>query len=132
MGHDPGVLFFGTDATKDALGGVMFALPDNWGWDYQNGTSEVTGTAVGSVPNLDLTQWARCELLVNSNTGLARAACAQPVTAKAVELITFQQAPTPNVPSYFGILCHTAGEVDEYKDITIEVNPTVNDLITTK
>ena len=35
MDHDPGVIFFGTDATKDALGGLMFALPDNWGWDYR-------------------------------------------------------------------------------------------------
>ena len=129
--HDPGVIFFGTDPTKDALGGVMFALPDNWGWDYRNGSS-ATGTAVGKVPNVNLTQWARCELLVDSATGTARAACAQPVGTKATEVIRFQDAKIPNVPSYFAILCHTGGEVDEYKDITVEINPTVNDLITTK
>jgi hypothetical protein len=130
--HDPGVLFFGPDPTKDALWGVMFALPDNWGWDYRNGVSNGTGKGVGVVPNVDLTQWARCELLVNSATGTAKAACAQPVGTKAVEVLTFTEAKNPNVPSYFGILCHTAGEVDEYKDITLEVNPAVNDLITTK
>jgi hypothetical protein len=130
--HDPGVLFFGPDPTKDALWGVMFALPDNWGWDYRNGVSTGTGTAVGAVPNVDLTQWARCELLVNSAAGTAKAACAQPVGTKAVEVLTFTDAKNPNVPSYFGILCHTAGEVDEYKDITLEVNPAVNALITTQ
>jgi hypothetical protein len=132
VGHDPGVLFFGTDPTKDALGGVMFALPDNWGWDYRGGGSKATGTGVGSVPNVNLTEWARCELLVNSATGTARAACAQPVGTKATEVLRFQDSTIPNVPSYFAIQCHTAGQLDEYKDITIEVNPTVNDLITTK
>jgi hypothetical protein len=131
-GHDPGVLFFGTHPTEDALWGVMFALPDNWGWDYRNGVSQAAATGVGKVPNLDLTQWTRCELLVNSATGLARAACAQPVGTKAIEVLKFQDSKTPNVPSYFGILCHTAGEDDEYKDITLEANPAVNDLITTK
>jgi hypothetical protein len=130
--HSPGVLFFGTDPTKDALWGVQFALPESWGWDYRGGGSKGTGTAVGSVANLNLSNWSRCELLVNSATGLARAACAQPVTAKAVEVLKFQDAAIPNVPSYFAIQCHTAGQLDEYKDITIEVNPAVNDLITTK
>jgi hypothetical protein len=132
--HDPGVIFFGASGTADALGGVMFALPDSWGWDYRNGASNGTGTPVGSL-NLapaDMAQWSTCELLVNSNTGLARAACAHPVGTKAVELITFQASTPPKVPGYFGILCHTGGEVDEYKDITVEENPAVNDLITTK
>ena len=72
---------------------------------------------------------------MNSATGTAQAACAQPVGTKAVPVMTFTAAMPngiPNVPSYFGILCHTAGEVDEYKDITLEVNPAVNALITTK
>jgi hypothetical protein len=131
-GHDPGVLFFGTDPTKDALEGVMFALPHHWGWDYRGGGSKGTGTPAPGAPTLDKTQWARCELLVNSATGTAKAACAQPVGAKAVPLISFTDATIPNVPSYFGILCHTGGELDDYKDITLEPNPAVNDLITTK
>jgi hypothetical protein len=136
VGHDPGVLFFGTDPTKDALSGLMFALPDSWGWDYLGGgSSNLTVTPAPNPPKIDLTQWARCELLVNSATGTAQAACAQPVGTKAVPVMSFSAAKAklniPNVPSYFGILCHTAGEVDEYKDITLEVNPAVNALITT-
>ncbi len=136
-GHDQGVIFFGSDGAADALKGVMFALPDSWGWDYRNG-SVGAGNHVADLPNVNVAAWARCELLVNANTGLARAACAQPVTAKAVELITFQANPPPKAPGYFGMLCHNGKDSnggiqeDEYKDITIEVNPAVDDLITTK
>jgi len=136
VGHDPGVIFFGTEPTKDVLSGLMFALPDSWGWSYLGGgSSNLKVTPAPNPPKIDLTQWARCELLVNSATGTAKAACAQPVGTKAVPVMTFSAATDklniPNVPSYFGILCHTAGEVDEYKDITLEVNPAVNALITT-
>ncbi len=135
--HDPGVLFFAPDPTQDALWGLMFALPDSWGWNYLDGVSKnLDVTVAPKPPKIDLTQWARCELLVNSATGTAQAACAQPVGTKAVPVMSFSAATAkldiPNAPSYFGILCHTAGEVDEYKDITLEVNPAVNDLITTK
>jgi Domain of Unknown Function (DUF1080) len=130
--HSSGVLFFGTDATKDALWGIQFALPQSWGWDYRGGGSKGTGTSVGKVPNLDMKAWARVELLVNSATGTARAAVAQPVGTRATEVLRFQDSNIPNVPSYFAIQCHTGGQLDEYKDIIIEANPTMNDLITTK
>jgi hypothetical protein len=140
VNHDPGVLFFGTDTTADALEAVMVALPDNWGWDYRGGGSKnlmtggstvVTFFGSGETP-AELTQWSTCELLVNSATGTAKAACAQPVGTKAAEVVAFQDPTTPNVPSYFAILCHTGGEDDEYKDITMEVNPAVDALITTQ
>ena len=135
--HDPGVLFFAPDPTQDALWGLMFALPDSWGWNYLGGVSKnLQVTVAPKPPKIDLTQWARCELLVNTAAGTAQAACAQPVGTKAVPVMSFSAATAkldiPNAPSYFGILCHTAGEVDEYKDITLEVNPAVNELITTK
>jgi len=140
VGHDPGVLFFGTDTTADALEAVMIALPDNWGWDYRGGGSKnlmtMNSTVVtffgSSVSPSELTEWATCELLVNSATGTAKAACARPVGTMAVEVASFKDPTIPNVPSYFAILCHTGGEDDEYKDITIEVNPAVDDLITTQ
>jgi len=139
VGHDPGVLVFGTDVTADALEAVMFALPDNWGWDYRGGGSKnlMTGNSTvvtfpgPQVSPSELTEWATCEVLVNSATGTAKAACG-PVGTKAVEVVSFQDPTIPNVPSYFAILCHTGGEDDEYKDITLEVNPAVDALITTQ
>ena len=133
--HYPCVLFFGTSTTADAMAAVQFQLPGDWGWDYRPGKNN-SGSAyikgVAKVPNLNLKTWARCELLVNAATGTARAAVAQPVGTKAIEVVDFHDAAIPNVPSYFAIQCHTKGDIDEYKDITIEVNPKVNDLITTK
>jgi len=139
VGHDPGVLVFGTDVTADALEAVMFALPDNWGWDYRGGGSKnlMTGNSTvvtfpgPQVSPSELTEWATCEVLVNSATGTAKAACG-PVGTKAVEVVSFQDPTIPNVPSYFAILCHTGGEDDEYKDITLEANPAVDALITTQ
>jgi Domain of Unknown Function (DUF1080) len=130
--HSPGILFFGTEPTKNGMWAVQFALPQNWGWDYRGGANAKIGTSLGSVPNQKINDWESVEVLVDTATGTARAAVAQPVGTKAIEVVKFQDASTPQVPSYFAILCHTGGQLDEYKDITIEANPTVNDLITTK
>jgi hypothetical protein len=70
-------------------------------------------------------------VLVNADAGTARMAVAQPVGAKAVEVLDFK-VPGSGLKGPFSWQIHNAGLFDEYKDVQIEVNPTVNDLITTK
>jgi hypothetical protein len=133
--HWPCVLFFGTDTSLDALGAPQIQLPYSWTWDYRpayNSSDLAHFTIIDTFPNLNRNAWAQCELLVNAATGTARSAVAQPPGTKAIEVVDFKDTTIPKVPSYFALQSHQAGLYDEYKDITIEVNPKVNDLITTK
>jgi hypothetical protein len=135
VNHWPTQLFFGTSTTADAMAGIQFQLPEDYGWDYRPGKNNSGAgviSSVGRVPNVTKGAWARCELLVNAATGTARGAAAQPIGTKAIEVLDFKDATVTKAPSYFAIQSHNAGQYDEYKNITIEVNPTVNDLITTK
>jgi len=75
--------------------------------------------------------WSRVEILVNSTTGVARMAVAQPVGSKAVEVLDFHD-PSGGKVGPFAIQMHNPGLHDEYANIAVEVNPAVNDLITTK
>ena len=68
---------------------------------------------------------------VDAKTGTARVAVAQPIGSKAVEVGAFKD-PTAGKRGPFSFQMHNGGLFDEYKDITIEVNPVINDLITTK
>lgn len=135
--HWPCVLVFGTTGTPlpDALAALQFQLPQVFTWDYRKGHNNA-GSAffktVGHIPGVTKTAWARCEILVDARNGTARAAAAQPIGTKAIELVDLKDAAIPNLPSPFAIQSHNAGQFDEYKDITIEVNPAINDLITTK
>jgi hypothetical protein len=79
---------------------------------------------------LDAHQWSRVEILVDATTGTARMAVAQPVGSKAVEVLDFKD-PTAGKTGPIAWQMHNKGLFDEYKDVTIEVNPAVNDLITT-
>jgi hypothetical protein len=133
--HWPCVLFFGTDTALDALGAPQIQLPYSWTWDYRpayNSSDLIHFTILDTFPSLNRNAWAQCELLVNAATGTARSAVAQPPGTKAIEVVDFKDTTIPKVPSYFALQSHQAGIYDEYKDITIEVNPKVNDLITTK
>lgn len=133
--HNPCVLVFGTDTKLDALGGIQFQLPYGVGWDYRKGHNNSGAAYYTKFPakgTMDNKQWSRCEILVDPSKGLARAACAQPVTAKAVPILTFKDPAIANAPGYFGLQMHNSGIHDEYKDITVETDPAIDDLITTK
>lgn len=56
-------------------------------------------------------------------------AVAQPIGSKAVEILTFED-PTAAKTGPFGLQMHNAHLLDEYRNITIELNPAVNELIT--
>jgi len=131
--HWPCVLVFGPDAKLDALGAVQFQMPKGYTWDYRPGKNN-DGRAffihVGNVPNVNKTEWARCEILVDPATGTARSAAAQPIGSQAIEITDFKDAAIGNIPTPFGIQSHNKGQFDEYKDILIEINPKVNELLT--
>lgn len=58
-------------------------------------------------------------------------AVAQPVGAKAVEVLQFKD-PTAGRKGAFALQMHNRGLFDEFANIAIEENPTVDGLITVK
>jgi hypothetical protein len=136
--HQACILIFCTrpaDGEKplDALGGVQFQVPNGGHWDYRKGHNNGgTGefTAVPH-PKFDPHQWSRVEILVDATKGVARMAVAQPVAAKAVEVLDFN-VPDAGQTGPIAWQMHNKGLFDEYKDVTIEVDPKIDDLITVK
>jgi hypothetical protein len=136
--HPADVLFFCTrpkDGEKplDALGGIQFQIPNGGHWDYRPGQGKDGGaefhTLVKGKNNAH--EWSRVEILVDAAKGTARLAVAQPPDAKAIELTDFN-LPEAGKPGPIALQMHNPGLFDEYKDITIEVDPKVDDLITTQ
>ena len=135
--HKAAVLFFCTAPMEgqkalDALGGIQFQVPTGSHWDYRPGHND-SGDGFEEFPRgqADYHEWSRVELLVDAKNGTARVAVAQPLGSKAVEVGTFKDtAAGKRGPIAFQM--HNGGLFDEYKDIAIEVDPVVNDLITTK
>jgi hypothetical protein len=135
--HKAAVLFFCTaplegEKTADALAGIQFQVPTGSHWDYRLGHNN---SGDGFVPfprgQADFHECSRIELLVDAKTGSARVAVSQPIGSKAIEVGTFKDlAAAKKGPIAFQM--HNGGLFDEYKDINIEVDPEINDLITTK
>lgn len=135
--HPACVLIFCTrpapaDIPLDALGGIQFQVPKGGHWDYRAGQNNAGADFTTVVkPDFDPHEWSRVEILADASTGVARMAVAQPFGSKAVEVLDFKNAAAGKVgPIAWQI--HNGGLFDEYKDITIEVNPKVDDLITTQ
>ena len=116
----------------DAIGGVQFQVPNGGHWDYRpghnNGGKSFT---VLTKTKFVKSEWSQVEILVDASKGTARMAVAQPPGSKAVENLDFKEAGAGFVGP-IALQMHNAGLFDEYKDINIEVNPKVDDLITTK
>jgi hypothetical protein len=136
--HPAAVLFFCTrpkDGEKplDALGAIQFMIPQGYHWDYRpghnnGGGAEFTTVAKGGA---NASEWSRVEILVDAAKGTARLAVAQPPGAKAVEVTDFN-VPEAGKTGPIALQMHNGGLIDEYKDITIELDPKVDDLITVK
>ncbi len=117
----------------DALGGIQFQVPNGGHWDYRPGMNnaggpEFTQPAKG---RFDIHEWSRVEIVADASRGIARMAVAQPPGSKAVEVLDFKD-PAAGKVGPIAWQMHNAGLFDEYKDVTIEIDPKDNDLITVK
>jgi hypothetical protein len=115
----------------DALGGIQLQPPNGGHWDYRPGMNNNGGAEFTSVtkPHFDAHTWSSVEILADATKGTARMAVAQPPGSKAVEVLNFKD-PAAGKPGPIAWQMHNAGLFDEYKDVTIETDPKVDDLIT--
>jgi hypothetical protein len=134
--HEACVLIFcqrphGDEAPLDALGGIQFQVPNGGHWDYRVGKNnggdayftKLTKTKV------DNHEWSKVEILADATRGIARMAVAQPVGSKAAEVLDFKD-PIAGRVGPIALQMHNAGLFDEYKDLSIEVDPKEDRLIT--
>lgn len=135
--HQACVLIFCTRPAPDgipldAIGGIQFQVPRGGHWDYRPGHNNAGDGEFSTVTkvSLDPHQWSSVEIVADASKGVARMAVAQPVGSKAVEVLDFND-PTAGRLGPVALQMHNAGLFDEYKDLTIEVNPRSMDLITT-
>lgn len=117
----------------DALGGIQFQVPNGGSWDYRPGHNNSGQGEYTHLPHdkFNSHEWSRVELVVDASTGIAKMAVAQPIDAKAVEILDFHDAEAGRAGPV-ALQMHNGSLFDEYKDISIEINPPTDDLITTK
>ena len=134
--HMACVLFFCTRPEEgkkplDALGAVQFQPPPGYGWDYRPGHNNDGKGEFTSHPHpkFDPHEWSRVEILVDASKGTARMAVAQPPGSKAVEVVDFSD-PTAGKAGPIAWQIHNKGLFDEYKEVTVEVDPKDDELIT--
>ena len=127
--HQACVLIFCTrpqpgEKPLDALGGIQFQVPNGGHWDYRPGKNNNGGDEFTRLtnPQFDPHAWSRVEILGDSSNGSARMAVAQPPDSKAVEVLDFRD-PTAGKIGPIAWQMHNAGLFDEYKDVTIELDP---------
>jgi hypothetical protein len=133
--HQACVLIFCTrpqddERPLDALGGIQLQVPNGGHWDYRPGMNNAGGKEFSTVTKtkFDVHAWSRVEILADASRGTARMAVAQPPESKAVEVLDFSDATAGNVGPIAWQM-HNAGLFDEYKDVTIELNPVEDKLI---
>jgi hypothetical protein len=134
--HQACVLIFctrpqGDDMPLDALGGIQFQVPNGGHWDYRPGKNTDGGPEFTTVTKtkFDVHEWSRVEILADATMGTVRMAVAQPLGTKAVEVLDFKDA-SAGKAGPIAWQMHNAGLFDEYKDVTIELNPMDNELLT--
>jgi hypothetical protein len=141
--HKPCTTLFNTRPANGkaarGLSGIQFQPPLGGSWDYRPGHNNgPEGKPAWTYPNprpmFDVTKWHRCEILAHASTGEFRSACCEiegKETCKGQETLTFKD-PTAGKKGPFALMMHNGGLFDEYKDIWIETDPTVNELLSTK
>jgi hypothetical protein len=133
--HWPCALFFCYSTTLDAGAGVQFQLPNNSSWDYRPGHNvdphtEGLITSYGKLANLVQTGvWYRCEILVDQLAGTADSSAAF-LGGKAVHITKFTDPTITNIACAFAFQSHQSNVHDEFKDVLIEVNPPLRQLVT--
>jgi hypothetical protein len=134
--HQACVLIFctrpqGDEKPLDALGGIQFQVPNGGHWDYRPGMNNAGGPEFTTVTTakFDVHEWSRVEILADATKGTARMAVAQPPGSKAVEVLDFKDTAAGKVGPIAWQM-HNAGLFDEYKDVSIELDPVHDELIT--
>jgi hypothetical protein len=136
--HQACVLIFcqrprGDEKPLDALGGIQFQVPNGGHWDYRPGMNNAGGAEFTSINKVrfDPHEWSRVEILADASKGTARMAVAQPPASKAVEVLAFRD-PAAGRTGPIAWQMHNAGLFDEYKDVAIDPDPEIDDLITVR
>ena len=136
--HQACILIFcarphGDEKPLDALAGIQFQVPNGGHWDYRPGMNNNGGAefAIVTKTHFDVHEWSRVEIVADAATGTARMAVAQPLGSKAIEVLDFKD-PAAGKAGPIAWQMHNAGLFDEYKDVTIEVDPATDDLVTAK
>jgi 3-keto-disaccharide hydrolase len=134
--HQPCILIYGQrPPPNDALGAIQVQPPNGYTWDYRPGHNS-SGAALFTKyphPKLDAKKWNQCEVLVKV-TGTFRFACCELTgtgPCKATEILKFNDA-SAGRKGPIAWQMHNGGIHDEYKDVWVEENPKVDDLISTK
>src|SRR5262245_25077581 len=114
----------------DALAGIQFQPPNGGHWDYRKGHNNAGNNYFNRVlnPKFDEHEWHRVELLVDAAAGTGRMAVAQPVGSKAIEVLRFNDR-SAGQAGPIAWQMHNATLFDEFKYVTIEVDPPIDDLI---
>jgi hypothetical protein len=132
--HYASVLIWGTEPPpNDALGALQFGTPNGYYWDYRPGFPG-SGTAYfkQTSPGLSRTNWAQCEILTDTASGIARMACcslAGTGPCKSTQVLQFTDPGAGKVGA-IALQNHSPGGHDEYKNITVELSPSIHNLIT--
>ncbi len=135
--HYPCFLLWGMPRNAlpdDALGAIQFEPPTDLFWDYRPGKKNPSPNFTKVGAKLDEYQWSQCEIFADAAASQARLACCAeigPGPCKAHEIVQWKEAGWAKT-SPWGFQVHNAGLHDEYKNISIETDPVVRDLITTK
>jgi Domain of Unknown Function (DUF1080) len=114
----------------DALGGIQFQVPQGGHWDYRPGMNNAGDEFFSRLvkPPFNSHEWSRVEILADSAKGTARMAIAQPIGSKAVDVLHFRN-PKAGKVGPIAWQMHNAGLFDGFKEVTIEVNPTEDELL---
>jgi hypothetical protein len=134
-----GVSFGSTRSTKmdnsrwDYNGCSVFMPPFEWTWDYQTngGISGIDNTLYNNyantvAPSIDPTKWHTAELLMHVSKGIGSMA------VDGVLAVTWNNPKKGYKASPIGLQAHDGALEIEHKNISIEVNPSVDHLITLK
>jgi Domain of Unknown Function (DUF1080) len=115
----------------DALGGIQFQVPNGGHWDYRPGMNNAGGAEFATVTKskVDVHAWSRVEILADATKGTARMAVAQPPGSRAIEVLDFKD-PAAGRVGPIAWQMHNAGLFDEYKDVTVELDPVHDELLT--
>jgi hypothetical protein len=126
-GNHLGVCMFGSRSATFGYGGCMLVIPPQGGsWDYQKGGG-LAGAKTFPHPAYDVSQWHQAEILGHLKDGTIRMA------VDGVEVLQWKDAnPGRLKKGPIGLQIHAGASEVQYKDISVEVAPKEDRLITVK